>query len=212
MNNLQLFSVNIGQEETLVRPQKTEQTGIFKRPVSGRVEITPLGIPGDFIGDKKHHGGPDQALYLYGIEDYRWWSEQLNQSIAPGAFGENLTIGGLESAEICVGDRFYIGEQVILEATSPRIPCGTLARRMQIPTFVKDFRHAQRPGIYCRVIQAGFIQAGDVIKHEPFNGEKLSMRAMMHDHYEPNTSPEHIAFFLRLPIAERWRTKKETQA
>lgn len=207
---MQLISINIGSEQTLARPNKTEQTGIFKQPVSGPVEISTLGLPGDFIGDAKNHGGPDQAVYLYGWDDYQWWAAQLGREMTPGMFGENLTIMGLESARCNVGDRLVIGA-VILEVTSPRIPCGTLAGRMEIPDFARQFRFAERPGLYCRVLEPGTIEAGQSIIFEPYIGETINLVHMARDHYEPKLDESEIQRFLAAPIAIRWRKKKEGQ-
>jgi len=207
---MKLMSVNIGKEETLARPGKTEQTGIFKQPVSGPVQVTSLGIPGDFIGDKTNHGGPDQAIYIYGWADYEWWADYLEQEMQPGLFGENLTIEGLECAAFNIGDRLHIGEAV-LEVTAPRIPCGTLAGRMNIPPFAKQFRLAERPGLYCRIIRAGTLQAGDPVSLEKYAGETVSLIETMRDYYEPDLNEASIRRFLAAPISIRLRKKKEEQ-
>jgi MOSC domain-containing protein YiiM len=107
---MKLTSINLGQKDTLEHANKTEITGIFKHPASGPVRITFLGLEGDFIASKKHHGGPDQAVYVYGAADYAWWSHELGREFAPGTFGENLTVSELESARFSIGDRLMIGE------------------------------------------------------------------------------------------------------
>lgn len=207
---MKLMAVNIGKEQTLTRPGKTEQTGIFKHPVDGPVQVTGLGIPGDFIGDTKNHGGPDQAIYIYGWADYEWWADYLEQEMQPGLFGENLTIDGLKSAQFNIGDQLHIGE-VILQVTAPRIPCGTLAGRMNIPSFAKQFRLAERPGLYCRVLRAGTLQAGDSVSVEKYAGETISLLEAMRDYYEPDLTEASIRRILAAPIASRMRTKKEEQ-
>ncbi len=208
---MQLISINIGQEQTLVRPNKTEQTGIFKRPVAGPAQITPDGLSGDFIEDAKNHGGPDQAVYIYGAADYDWWAKELNRELAPGIFGENLTISELASADFSIGDRLRIGDSVILEVTAPRIPCGTLAGRMEIPDFVKQFRFAERPGLYCRVIAAGAVQAGDSVQVEKYSGETVSLLEVYRDHYQPELTESAIRRFLSAPIAIRTCAEKQKQ-
>lgn len=207
---MKLLSINLGKEETLVHPNKTEQTGIFKRPVAGPLKVTSEGVPGDFIGDSKNHGGPDQALYIYGWVDYEWWANELGQAMQPGMFGENLTIAGLECAQFNIGDRLRIGE-VILEVTAPRIPCGTLAGRMKIPAFARQFRFAERPGMYCRVICEGTLQAGDAVAVERYAGETVSLVEAMRDYYEPNLTEAAINRFLAAPISIRLRKKKKEQ-
>jgi MOSC domain-containing protein YiiM len=208
---MQLISINIGQEQTLTRPNRSEQTGIFKRPAAGPVQITPDGLPGDFIGDSKNHGGPDQAVYVYGAADYDWWSKELNRELAPGTFGDNLTISELASADFSIGDRLHIGDAVILEVTAPRIPCGTLAGRMGIPTFVKQFRAAERPGLYCRVIAAGAVQAGDQVRVEKYSGATVTLLENYRDFYEPKLTESAIQRFLDAPIAIRTRAEKQEQ-
>ncbi len=143
---MKLISINIGQEQTLQRKDRVERTGIFKFPVAHSIQVTKLGLANDVIVSKKHHGGPDQAIYIYGEPDYEWWSRELEKNLAPGTFGENLTISRLESATFNIGDMLHIGE-VTLQVTAPRIPCNTFAARMNDPHWVKKFRKAERPGL-----------------------------------------------------------------
>jgi MOSC domain-containing protein YiiM len=126
---MNLISANVGQERTLQRKDRFEKTGIFKLSTDKPVKVTQPGLEGDVILSRKHHGGPDQAIYDYGAVDYEWWSRELGKEISPGTFGENLTISELESAHFNVGDALHIGD-VILQVTAPRIPCGTFAARM----------------------------------------------------------------------------------
>ena len=160
------------------------------------------------IVNAKHHGGPDQALYIYSQADYDWWGKTLGQSPAPGTFGENLTISDLESASFNVGDKLHIGE-VILQVTAPRIPCSTLAARMEDPQFVKKFKEAERPGLYCRVLHTGSIKAGDHVELEPYQQPTVSILEMYRDYYSPDKSPTALRRFLAAPIDERSRKDKE---
>lgn len=207
---MQLISINIGQEQTLVRQNKSEQTGIFKQPVSGPVRITQNGLPDDFIGDARHHGGADQAVYIYGMADYDWWARELGRVTFPGLFGENLTISALESADFNIGDILRMGT-LVLQVSAPRIPCGTLAGRMEIPTFVKQYRFAGRPGLYCRVLSEGNVQVGDALTVEKFPGETVSVARAMSDYYEPDLSEATLQLYLNAPIASRMRVEKEDQ-
>jgi MOSC domain-containing protein YiiM len=194
----------------LSRNDRSERTGIFKVPVQGPVKVTRLGLEGDVIVSKKHHGGPDQAIYIYGTADYEWWSQKLGQELAPGTFGENLTIYKLESAQFNVGDYLQIGE-VTLQVTAPRIPCGTFARRMADPQWVKKFRHAERPGLYCRVIAEGFVKAGDPISLKRYTGKTLSILEMFRDYYDSDKSEETLHRHLTAPIAIRARRDLEQE-
>jgi len=203
MQTLSLLSVNLGEERPDPRnPQKS--SGIYKIPVSGPVNVTPLGLERDVIIAVKHHGGPDQAVYLYSREDYAWWEEQLGRPLPPGTFGENLTLQGFESAQLRIGDVFQLGP-VTLQVTAPRIPCETFAWRMGDPYFVKKFRQAERPGAYCRVLQPGSLQAGVPAAYHPSASSQVSLLDLYHDHYEPGSSPAQIQRLLAAPISIRAR-------
>ncbi len=206
---MRLICVNIGRAATL--PGKRPiVTGIMKRPVSAPVRITSLGLEEDTICDKRHHGGPDQAVYVYGQPDYDWWSAELDRTLGPGTFGENLTIEGLLSAELCIGDRFAIGD-ALLEVTSPRIPCATLAARMGDTRFVKRFMAAERPGIYCRVVREGPVQAGDDVTYTAYGGERVNVLELVRDFNKPALDTKTIRRYLAVPIHSRERAAFETQ-
>jgi MOSC domain-containing protein YiiM len=171
-----VLNVNTAKPETIAT--KSGETGIFKRPRQGPVYIGETGVSGDVIVDLRNHGGKDQAVYLYGREDYEWWERELGRSLEPGTFGENLTISGLESATVCIGDRYRIGG-VLLEVTSPRIPCNTFAVRMGDPHFIKRFMEGKRPGSYCRVLETGNVAAGDFGTAAPYSGEKVTLLELL---------------------------------
>ena len=205
---MQLDSVNLGEERILQHKDRIESTGIFKFPVEGPVKVTTLGLEDDVIVSKKHHGGPDQAVYVYGGIDYAWWSEELKKEISAGTFGDNLTISDLESAQYNIGDYIHICE-VTLQVTAPRIPCATFAARMDNPHWIKKFRHAERPGLYCRVIQEGFVKTGDPVSIDRYTGETISILEMFRDYYDRNKSEETLRHHLNAPIAIRARRDLE---
>ena len=207
---MKLISINIGQERNLPNGKASGKTGIYKLPFLGPVQITATGIPQDVICDKKHHGGPDQAIYIYGAADYQWWSNTLSQELFPGTFGENLTISDLESAAFRVGDLLRIG-QVLLQVTSPRMPCVTLVARMNDGSFMDRFRKAERPGLYCRVIQAGQVLADEPVHLEHYTGETVTILQMFRDYYDSDLSEASLQRYLAAPISSRARTEKEKQ-
>ena len=106
---MHLLSINIGSARTIGNANVSGQTGIYKLPVAGPVQVTADGLADDAIVDTRNHGGPDQAVYVYGGADYAWWSAELGRELAPGTFGENLTISDLESAPLAIGDRLHVG-------------------------------------------------------------------------------------------------------
>lgn len=207
---MRLLSVNVGRGRTIPRPRKPPRTGIHKLPVSGEVWISSNGLEGDEVLDTENHGGLDQAVYVYGAPDYEWWSRALERGLPPGIFGENLTISDLHSSDALIGDRLRIGA-VILEVTAPRVPCVTLATRMGDPAFVKLFRAAERPGLYCRVIQDGSVRAGDAVEYERYRGETITAIEMFRDFFEPDLSERGIRRHLAAPVADRARAEKEKQ-
>lgn len=207
---MKVLSINIGRERQQQRKDYIETTGIYKLPVDRPVEIKSLGIEGDAICDKKNHGGPDQALYIYGGADYAWWEQELGQKLAPGTFGDNLTISDLESARFNVGDYIHVG-QVTLQVTAPRIPCGTFATRMGDPQWVKKFRAAERPGLYVRVVKEGVLKAGDPVTVEKYTDETVSILQMYRDHYTKEYTKESLRHYLNSPIAIRDREALEEE-
>src|SRR5215207_18307 len=201
---MQLLSVNLGKPRVMMNGKSSGETGIYKRPQVGAVRVMPLGLEGDTVRDLENHGGLDQAVYVYGMPDYDWWTDTLGDVLEPGTFGENLTISDLESAALSIGDRLCVGE-VLLEVTAARIPCATLAVRMDDPTFIKRFRRAERPGVYCRVIEAGSVRAGDPVTLQPYEGEKVSVIEMFRLFYERDPDEEDLLRALASPLAFRAR-------
>jgi MOSC domain-containing protein YiiM len=195
-------------------------TGINKRPARGPVllrapgaKTTGLhsGAVGDRIFDIKHHGGNDQAVYAYAREDYDWWQERLGRQLPGGLVGENLTTEGVDVNGALVGERWRIGDQVVLEAVLPRIPCNTFAAKMAEPQWIKTFTEQARPGTYLRVVEPGYVRAGDLVEvvHRP--GHDLSIaelfRAMT---TEPELLPKVVAV-QEVPASLRARTAQRLQ-
>jgi len=199
---VRLVSVNVGRI--------VDGTAIDKRPAEGSVAVGTEGLAGDQIGSPKHHGGPDQAAYAYGTVDYTWWSAELGRELPPATFGENLTIEGLESGTCSIGDRLAIGT-TLFEVTAPRIPCGTLARRMGDTRFIRRFRDARRPGLYLRVLEPGQVTAGDTVTLTPAPPGGLPLLELQDLFYRRKASKGAIERALAAPIAIRDRHYLERQ-
>jgi len=147
------------------------KTGIDKRPTSEAVAVRapgPMrgglgsGIVGDVIGNRKLHGGDDQAVYAYAREDLDTWAAHLDRELTNGMFGENLTTTGVDVTGAVIGERWRIGtDGVLLEVTSPRTPCKTFAIRLGVDGWIKTFARGGTPGAYLRVIEPGTVSAGD---------------------------------------------------
>ena len=209
---MQLRSVNVAIEPTRLRKGgRIVESGIRKQPAGGPVEIGPPGLAGDLICESESHGGPDQAVYVYGEGDYAWWSEQLGRPLEPGTFGENLTVTELETGASLVGDRLHVGASVVLEVTCARIPCGTLTSRMGIGGFARDFREAGRPGLYCRVIATGPVLVGDEVRYAPASGPAIGILEFAEMYYAEAPTLEQLERALAAPICERGRVDCERQ-
>ncbi|SEO17503.1 MOSC domain-containing protein [Actinacidiphila rubida] len=146
-------------------------TGIDKRPADGPVRVAAPGprgsagggLAGDTVCDLRFHGGDDQAVYAYAREDLDHWERELGRPLMPGMFGENLTTTGIDVNAALVGERWRIGEHLVLEVTSGRIPCRTFAGRLDEKGWVKRFTQAVRPGPFFRVVVPGPVAPGDPV-------------------------------------------------
>ena len=207
MEAMRVVSVNVGRAEEISHGNRSMVTGINKKGTDARVRIDELGLKDDAICDSEHHGGVDQAVYAYSAEDYDWWSQELGRTIRHGTFGENLTISGLPD-DMNAGERLLIGD-VVLEATSPRIPCSTLATQMQDRNFGLVFRRAEKPGFYFRVLNEGDVGIGDSVTFVENPECNVSMLELFRANYEIHPAAETMQRFIDAPIAVRMREKFE---
>lgn len=156
-------SLNVGTPRLVPASGHSVLTAIWKHPVEGPVALRGVNLDGDDQADRTVHGGPDKAVYTYDLNDTHWWEAELDRQLGPGAFGENLTVSGLPVSEAVIGEQWAIGS-ALLEVAQPRLPCFKLGLRMGDPRFLKRFAHANRPGVYHRVLREGEIAAGDRIE------------------------------------------------
>ncbi|MFE7132230.1 MOSC domain-containing protein [Streptomyces sp. NPDC057638] len=178
---MRLLTVNVGKPITVDYTQaEGGVTGIDKRPVDGPVWVsappptTPeaggeSGLAGDTIADHRFHGGTHQAVYAYAREQLDRWEEELGHPLGNGTFGENLTTVGLDVDGALIGERWRIGDQVVLEVSSGRIPCRTFAGWLGERGWMRRFTQRAASGAYLRVIEPGEIRAGDPVEivHRP---------------------------------------------
>lgn len=195
-----VVTVNVAQP----RPnpaKKSVITGIVKEPTLDAVSVRApgpqprglgSGLQSDTIGNKRLHGGDDQAVYAYAREDLDDWEARLGRTLDNGTFGENFTTSGVDVTNAVVGERWHVGSDgLVLEVTSPRTPCKTFEALLQLPGWIKTFTDAAIPGAYLRVISPGTVRAGDeiVITDRPDNGVTVQtvFRALLS---EPDLLPE----------------------
>jgi MOSC domain-containing protein YiiM len=158
---MKVISVNAGRVKP-VGYGSLGRSAIDKRPVSGRVAVTVLGLIVDEHGDERHHGGTDKALYVVAREELDWWSAELGRSLHDGQFGENLTTLGLAVDDAVIGERWKVGSALV-EVSAPRLPCSTFQGFLGEPRWVKRFTEHGRPGAYARVLEPGDIGANDAV-------------------------------------------------
>ena len=160
---MKVIAISAGGSKTVTYRGERVETGIFKSAIESPVDIDLEGIATDTQVDRKNHGGPDKALYVYSLENLNFWARSRGDApYPPGHLGENLTVEGLDDGDIMIGDVFDIGT-ARLEVTQPRVPCFKLGLRMDDPGFVAEFLYSGRTGFYCRVLQTGQISVGDLM-------------------------------------------------
>jgi MOSC domain-containing protein YiiM len=158
---VKLVLLNVARPRLVVYNGKTINTGIFKRPVSGPLQLRTLNLDGDWQADLSVHGGPHKAVYGYPSEHYSFWRKELPGVDLPwGMFGENFTTSGLAENELHVGDRFQIGSSIVM-VRQPRTPCYKLAAKFQRDDMLERFLRSGRSGFYFSVEQEGSVAEED---------------------------------------------------
>jgi MOSC domain-containing protein YiiM len=156
---MKVIYLSVGLPKTVTYGKKDVLTGGQKASVPQAI-LRATDFDGDGQADLDNHGGPDRAACVYSFEHYPYWEERLGTTLEPGAFSENLTISGIDETQICIGDRFAIGEALV-EVSQPRMPCSKLAGkrgRKDLP----DAIHANGfTGFYLRTLREGLITVGD---------------------------------------------------
>jgi MOSC domain-containing protein YiiM len=172
-----LASIQVGLPRTLGEEHANDPmdrcwtTAFFKEPVSGPVALSRTQLEGDGQADVVHHGGPEKAVLAYSADHYPAWRQELSLPDLPsGAFGENFTINGLTEADVCIGDTWQIGPEVLVQVSQPRQPCWKLARRWRIKDLALLVQQSGRTGWYLRVLQPGTVEAGMtlVLRERPY--------------------------------------------
>ena len=201
-----LLSVNVGLPRDIAWKGRTVHTGIWKDPVAGRRHVGRLNLDGDGQGDLAGHGGEHRAVFVYQMESYRYWQEQLKRSnFVYGQFGENFTIEGLVDAAVCIGDRFQIGT-ALFEVTQPRVTCFRVGIRMNEPRMASLLTSSGRPGFYFRVLREGELAAGDEIVKMGEAAERMTVAEINALLYLPDHARDRLQRALRIEaLSPGWR-------
>ena len=202
-----LLSVNVGLPRDIVWRGMTVHTGVWKSPAPGRCRVGRLNLDGDGQGDLAGHGGEHRAVFVYQIESYRYWQEQLRRTdFAYGQFGENFTVEGLPDDGVTIGDRYRIGSAVF-EVTQPRVTCYRVGIRMNEPRMAALLTSSGRPGFYFRVLKEGEVGAGDeIVKVEEGNARMsvAEVNALLYSPQHPRDRLERASQIAALSAG--WRS------
>ena len=203
--------MNVGLPRDIQWKGRTVHTGIWKNPVHGRCRVRRLNLDGDGQGDLGGHGGEQRAVFVYQIESYRYWQEQLKRTdFVHGQFSENFTIEGLPDNVVCIGDRFQIGSAVF-EVTQPRVTCYRVGIRMNEPHMPALLTSSGRPGFYFRVLQEGEVGAGDEIVKVGEAKERMTVAEINALLYSSDHARERLERALRIEaLSPGWRGSFET--
>src|SRR6516162_6826560 len=194
-----LLSVNVGLPRDVEWKGRTVRTGIWKDPVPGRCRVGRLNIDGDGQGDLAGHGGEQRAVFVYQIESYQYWQDQLGRDdFTYGQFGENFTVQGLADDHVCIGDRYRIGGAVF-EVTQPRVTCFRVGIRMNDPQMPALLVSHHRPGFYFRVLTEDAVEAGQEIVKVASGPEAMTVAEMDALLYLPGHPRQQLLRALRIP-------------
>ena len=201
-----LLSVNVGLPQDVTWHDKTVYTGVWKRSVEGPQVVRRLNIDGDGQGDRGWHGGEQRAVLVYQIQSYRYWQQQFDRDdFTYGEFGENFTVDGLADDEVCIGDRYRIGDAEF-EVTQPRVTCYRVGLRVGQPELPALLVSHHRPGFYMRVLTEGSVQAGDTIIKTRTGPGSLSVADTDALLYLPNRDGHKLRLALQIPaLSPGWQ-------
>jgi MOSC domain-containing protein YiiM/ferredoxin-NADP reductase len=201
-----LLSVNVGLPRDIQWNGRTVHTGIWKDPVPGRCRVGRLNVAGDGQGDLAGHGGEQRAVFVYQIESYRHWEEQLKRTdFVPGQFGENFTVEGLPDNAVCIGDRYQIGS-ALFEVTQPRVTCYRVGIRTNEPRMPALLTSSGRPGFYFRVLREGEVGARDEIVKVGEAKERMTVEEINALLYSPHHPLDRLQRALRIEaLSPGWR-------
>jgi len=186
---VELLSLNVARPRLALYKGATINTGIFKQPVAGPVQLRTLNLDGDRQADLSVHGGPFKAVYGYPSEHYAFWRQELPGTELPwGMFGENFTTEGLLEDDLHIGDRLKIGSAIVM-VRQPRMPCYKLTVKFQRDDILDRFLVSGRSGFYFSVEQEGEVKAGDSFEFRSRDESGITIaemnRVLVHDRYDP---------------------------
>lgn len=208
MTTIRLLDVNVGLPAPLAeRRGEVITSGIRKRPVdSETVIVSATNIGGDGQADLVNHGGLDKAVYCYSADNFPFWRESIGYEGdgVHAAFGQNLTVAGIDETTIHIGDRLRWGE-VLLEVSQPRWPCSKLNLHSGVKKLSNQLIHTARSGWYLRVIEPGTAPASGEITIVERDPSGISVREAFEARRDPDFDPDRHQMIMAHPkLAKAW--------
>jgi MOSC domain-containing protein YiiM len=208
---VELLTVSVSDIQRVRYHDRWVDTGIFKKQAGGAHRVGVMGLETDAQADLENHGGVDKAVYVYTVENYRYWEAELGRDLPAGQFGENFMVSGMPDESVHIGDIFRCND-VLLQVTQPRVPCFKLGITVGDADFVGRFHYSGRVGFYLRVLETGTVEAGSVIEAVSRDPAGLDIRDAMLALNQGPRQLEIIDKALAIPaLSEAWRvslTKK----
>lgn len=160
------LSIVRGADDVATVPSGIRKQVVSSLAASSAVAVGRLGLAGDEQSDLTVHGGLDKAVYAYPGEHYEFWQRRLDRPLAPGTFGENLTLAGLLERALWIGDELHFADCVLL-VESPRRPCYKLNAVLDSHVAGKTMVEHGLTGWYLSVLETGSLRAGETFRVVP---------------------------------------------
>ena len=201
---MRILSINVGRPQLQIYRNKNVLTSGHKTPVPhARLGLTDFA--GNEQADLAHHGGPDKAVCVYSFDHYPYWESWIGEKLAPGAFGENLTLGSLRETEVCIGDIFAIGE-ALAQISQPRVPCSKLADKLGRKDLPVTIHANGYSGFYFRVLREGLVKTEDPVTLVTRHPGEVTVSFAHQVYYKQRTDPTDLQRLLGVPeLAAVWR-------
>lgn len=186
-------------------------SAIVKQPVEGAVHMGHLGFAGDEQADQKHHGGPYKAVCIYSYDRYAYWEKELGRNLGPSAFGENLTVEGLDESNVQIGDIYRVGGALV-QVVQPRIPCYKVNRKFGDDSMVERMTSTGFTGFYLKVLEEGPVQAGDRFERVERNAGAPTILRANQILYHESKNREALELLVNVPdLAPAWLKAVQTR-
>jgi len=201
--NIKYFSIGLPKMMTYDNDYEMV-TGICKEATE-EVYLTKDGFQGDGVADLQFHGGVDRAVCIYPYEHYLLWEQEFGQTLAPAAFGENLTLTNMLECDVNIGDIYQVGDAVI-QISQGRNPCSTINKRTNLPLLLKRIIETGYTGYLCRVIEEGKVRRDSKITLLEQHPKQVSILFGNQVYFHSLHGQEGFDRLLDVPeLAEKWR-------